>query len=203
MKIGVLGGTFDPVHHGHLAIAEEVKHRLGLGEVLFVPAGLPVFKGSETVTPARHRLAMLRLALAGRPGFSISEMEIERPGPSYTVDTLAGLRNQYGDEDELYFILGQDSLEKFLQWREPARIIETCTIVAVPRPGGAPPDVKALEKALPGITERLILLDKPLIDISATDIREKARAGKDIGQLVHAPVAEYIKKHRLYQATGG
>ena len=198
MKVGVLGGTYDPVHRGHLEIAAEAKRSLGLDEVLLIPAGQPRFKGGEAVTPAEHRLAMVRLAVAGRPGYKISGMEIERPGPTYSVDTIAELRRQYRSTDEIYFIMGWDSLEKFPEWREPTRLIGTCIIVAVPRPGCTPPDVAAMEKAVPGIGERLILLENPRVDISATAIRTLAAEGKSIDELVPEPVAEYIKKHKLY-----
>ncbi len=198
MKIGLLGATFDPVHFGHLAIADEARRSLGLAEVLFIPAGQPQFKSSITVTPAKHRVEMVRLAITGRPEYKISEIEIERGWASYTVDTLAELHRTYDSADEIYFILGWDSLEKFPEWREPSRIIDMCFLAAVPRPGWPQPDIRALEKAVPGITSRLILLEGPQVDISSTAIRELVAEGKAIENLVPAPVAEYIKKHKLY-----
>jgi len=198
MKIGILGATFDPVHLGHLAIADEARCSLGLTEVLFIPAGQPWLKSSLTITPAEHRIEMLRLALTDNPEYKISEIEIERAGASYTVDTLTEFRREYDSTDELYFILGWDSLEKLPEWREPLRIIDMCFLVVVPRPGWPQPDVKALEKVIPGISRRLILLEGPRVDISSTAIRELVAEGKDIESLVPAPVAEYIKKHKLY-----
>jgi len=198
MKIGILGATFDPVHLGHLAIADEARRSLGLTEVLFIPAGQPWLKSSITITPAEHRVEMVRLAITDNPEYKISEIEIERAGASYTVDTLTVLRREYDNKDELYFILGWDSLEKFLEWREPSRIVDMCFLVAVPRPGWQQPDVKVLEKAIPGITRRLILLEGPQVDISSTAIRELVTEGKDIESLVPAAVAEYIIKHKLY-----
>jgi nicotinate-nucleotide adenylyltransferase len=198
MKIGILGATFDPVHLGHLAIADEARSALGLAGVLFIPAGQPQFKSSFTVTPAEHRVEMVRLAIAGRPEYKISEIEIERAGASYTVDTLTEIRREYGGKDELYFILGWDSLEKFPEWQEPSRIIDMCFLVAVPRPGWPQPDVKALEKTVPGIARRLILLEGPQVDISSTAIRELVVEGKAIENLVPAAVSGYIKKHKLY-----
>jgi nicotinate-nucleotide adenylyltransferase len=198
VKIGVLGGTFDPVHVGHIQMAEEARQVLDLAEVIFVPAGRPIGKSGSDVTPAGQRLEMLRLALIGKPYFKISYMEIERPGPSYTVDTLDAIRKRYGGKAEIYFILGYDSLAWLPEWREPERIVAMCHLVAVPRPGYPRPAVKALEKSIPGISPKLIFLDKPDLDISATLIREKVVGREAIDQLVPGMVAQYIKKHRLY-----
>lgn len=198
MKIGVLGGTFDPVHTGHLMMAEEARASLNLAEILLVPAGQPLLKLDYPITPAEHRLRMLRLAIAGRPHFKVSTVEIERPGPSYTVGTIAELRVQYGSEDEIFFILGWDSLAQLPGWREPSRLIKMCCLVAVPRPGFQCPDLKALEDLIPGISERVMLLDKPQIDISASAIRELAAQGLPLRHLVPEPVEEYIRQHKLY-----
>jgi len=198
MKIGVLGGTFDPVHLGHLIMAEEVRVSLGLSEIILVPAGQPLLKPAHPITPAEHRLQMLHLAIADRPHFRVSTLEIERPGPSYTVDTIAELRGQYGSEAEIFFILGWDSLAQIAEWREPLRIIEMCYLVAVPRPGYQRPDLEALEASVPGVSQRVVFLEKPQIDISASAIRELVARGKPINHLVPEPVAEYIIKHKLY-----
>jgi len=198
MKIGVLGGTFDPVHRGHIMVAEEARDALSLSEVLMVPAGQPMFKASDRITSAEHRLAMLRLAVAGRPRIKVSTAEIERPGPSYTVDTIAGLRKQMGDGVDIYFIIGRDSLEQFPEWREPARILSMCILASVPRPGWPYPALQVLEDRVPGISGRVVLLDKPQVDISASAIREMAARGEPIDHLVPGPVAEYIKEHKLY-----
>jgi nicotinate-nucleotide adenylyltransferase len=198
MKIGVLGGTFDPVHLGHLEIAEEARHTLNLSEIMMVPSGQPPFKPGYMITPAEPRLQMLRLAVADRPHLRASAMEIERPGPSYTVDTIAELRRQYGREDEIHFILGWDSLEQLAGWREPSRLITMCYLVAVPRPGWPPPDLEDLEAGVPGISQRVVLLEKPQIDISSSAIREMVARGAPIDHLVPGPVAEYIREHKLY-----
>ena len=203
MKIGVLGGTFDPVHRGHIMVAESARDSLSLDRLLVVPAGQPPFKGDEPVTAAEHRMAMLRLAVEDTPGIEVSTIEIERPGPSYTVDTIAALREQYGKDDEIFFIVGWDSLEQFPGWREPERILSMCKLAAVPRPGRSRPDIRALEEKLPGISGRVVFLDKPHADISASAIRKMAAEGKSIDQLVPAPVAEYIKEQKLYTYTGG
>jgi len=200
MKIGVLGGTFDPVHLGHIMMAEEARKSLGLKEVLLVPAGQPLTRSDERITSAEHRLRMLRLAVAGSPHLKVSTVEIERPGPSFTVDTIAELRRKFGGKDEIFFILGWDSLAQLPIWREPARIINMCILVAVPRPGWTQPSLKALEKDIPGISKRVVFLEKPRIDISATAIREKVARGESIDHLVPGPVADYIKNHGLYKA---
>jgi len=199
LKIGVLGGTFDPVHLGHIMMAEEAKAALDLAEVLLVPAGQPMSKTSDTVTPAQHRLEMLRLAAAGSPYLKVSPIEIERKGPSYTVDTIAEMKKTYGKNDEIYFILGWDSLAQLPDWHEPSRLINTCFLVAVPRPGWSRPGIKALEGVLPGISKKVIFLDRPKVDISATAIRELAAKGESIDHLVPKTVAEYIKKNKLYK----
>lgn len=198
MKIGVLGGTFDPVHRGHIAMAEEAVKSLGLSEVLLVPAGQPMSKSDGRITPAKHRIRLLNLAAAGKPYLKVSSMEIERPGPSYTVDTIAAIKKQYGDKTEIYFILGWDSLAQIGDWREPKRIVEMCYLVAVPRPGWPRPNIDLLEKDIPGITKKVVFMDKPRLDISASAIREMAGRGESIDHLVTREVEEYIKKHKLY-----
>lgn len=201
MKIGVLGGTFDPVHRGHIMMAEGARDALSFAEVLMVPAGQPMSKVDHKIAPAEHRLAMLRLAVAGRRNLKVSGLEVERPGPSYTVDTISELRRQYGEDSEIYFILGWDSLEQLAEWHEPARLIGMCRLVAVPRPGWPRPDLQALESSVPGVSRRVVFLEKPRVDISATVIREMVARGESVDHLVPGPVANYIKKHKLY--TGG
>jgi nicotinate-nucleotide adenylyltransferase len=203
MKIGVFGGTFDPVHLGHIGVAEEARDALGLAEVILVPAGQPMTKVNRPITPAEYRINMLRLAMAGKPGLVVSTIEIEHPGPSFTVDTITELRRQYGAKAEIFFILGWDSLAQLPEWREPARLIAMCRMVAVPRPGCPRPNLKALERDIPGISEKVIFLKKPYIDISATAVREMVSQGESIDHLVPGPVAKYIKEHQLYMATGG
>ena len=200
MNIGVLGGTFDPVHKGHLIIAEEVRTRLDLVEVLFVPAGQPWLKTSHPVSPAEHRLQMLRLAIADKTHIKLSTVEIERTGHSYTVETIAELRGQLGDRDELFFILGWDSLDTLPQWREPSRLIRMCRLVAVPRSGYPLPDLKAMETIIPGISQRIVMMEKPEIDISSSAIRDRVSQGLSIRELVPEPVAEYIRQHKLYSS---
>lgn len=198
MKIGVLGGTFDPIHIGHLAVAEQVRVRLDLAEVVFVPAGQPWLKTNSAISPAQHRVEMARLAIADRPCFKLSMVEVERPGPSYTVDTIADLQAQFGAGEELFFILGWDSLAQLPQWHEPSRLVTMCHLVAVPRPGYQLPDLKSLEAVIQGLSRSLVLLDRPEVDIDATEIRSRVARGLSISQLVPAPVDRYIKQHKLY-----
>lgn len=198
MNIGVMGGTFDPVHDGHLAVAEEARLLLHMSEVIFVPAGQPWMKADRNISPAPDRVEMLRLALAGKTYFRLATMEIERTGPSFTIDTITRLRLQLKEDDRLFFILGWDSLAQIPKWRDGARLTQMCYLAAAPRPGLKPPDLKVLESSLPGISERVILMDRPNVDISASDIRERVSSGLPIDHLVPALVARYIKEHGLY-----
>ncbi len=203
MNLGVMGGTFDPIHNGHLMVAEEAKARLNLDEILFMPAGQPWLRMNVSISLAEHRIQMVRLAIADKPHFKLSTMEIERAGPTYSVDTIAELQAQLGAGSELFFILGWDSLAELPQWREPQRLIEMCRLVVAPRPGYAAPDLNSLEAALPGISQRVIILDKPEIDISASAIRERVSRGLSLRHLVPEPVERYIREHSLYKAIGG
>ena len=146
--IGVLGGTFDPVHTGHLVVAREVRDGLNLNKVIFIPAGEPYFKAATQVTPAKHRLKMVSLALAGEPCFCISDIEIKRNGLSYTVDTIGELKDKAGPASEIYFILGWDNLTDLPRWHQPLRLISLCRLIAVPRVGCPMPDSKKLEEDL-------------------------------------------------------
>ncbi|MBM4452530.1 MAG: nicotinate (nicotinamide) nucleotide adenylyltransferase, partial [Chloroflexi bacterium] len=159
MKIGVLGGTFDPVHLGHLMIAEEGRRRLGLERVLFIPAGQPWLKADRGITPADHRLKMLKLAIAGSPYFEISTIEVDRPGPSYAVDTMVALRQKLGKKAELSFLMGWDSLDELPLWKEPGKLVQLCHIVAFPRAGYEKPDLSILEKSIPGISLRVLWVE--------------------------------------------
>ena len=198
MRLGVLGGTFDPIHSGHLAVAGEVRSRLNVEQILFVPAGQPWLKEGGPITASEHRVQMVRLAISDRPYCEVSTMEIDRAGPSYTLDTLAELWRRLGAGDELFFIMGWDSLSELPQWKEPARIIRLCKLVAVPRPGYARPDLEFLEKSIPGLSRRVTILDRPEVDISASDIRERVAGGLSISGLVPEAVEGYIGEQGLY-----
>ena len=198
MNIGVLGGTFDPIHMGHLIIAEEVKARLNLTETLFVPAGQPRLKADNLISPAEHRVEMVRLAIADEPYFKLSTMEVERTGPTYTVDTMAELKGQLGAGDKLFFVLGWDNLAQLPQWREPSQLVRMCRLVPVPRVGYPSPDFNSLEAAIPGLSQSVILLDTPQIEISSSEIRDRVARGLPVRHLVPEAVGRYIKRHKLY-----
>ncbi len=198
MNIGVLGGTFDPIHMGHLVVADEVTARLGLGEVIFVPAGQPWLKANTHILAARHRLQMVRLAITGKPSYRLSTLEIERAGPTYTVDTIRELKKNLGAGDEILFILGWDNLIDLPRWHRPELLISLCRLVAVPRVGCPVPDPDSLDEAITGLSKRVIMMDKPEIDISASVIRERVRKGLSINHLVPEAVEKYIKENKLY-----
>ncbi|MBT9149271.1 MAG: nicotinate-nucleotide adenylyltransferase [Dehalococcoidia bacterium] len=198
MEIGLLGGTFDPVHLGHLIIAEEVRCKLGLSKVVFIPAGQPWLKVDRVITRGEHRLAMVRLAIASNPFFEVSLAELERSGPSYSVDTVSALRDEYGPEVGLYFIVGPDALVELHRWKEPARLAGLCQLIVVGRPSSREEDLSALHAALPGISSRIRCVDVPQIGISSTEIRQRVRAGASIRYLVPPGVERYIYEQELY-----
>jgi nicotinate-nucleotide adenylyltransferase len=179
-------------------VAEEARARLNLSEVLFMPTGQPWLKADRNVTPAEHRVEMVRLAITERPYFKLSTMDVERHGPTYTADTLVELREKIEPGDELYFVVGWDDLAQLPQWQKPSQLVQLCFIVAVPRPGYPPPDLKSLEGIIPGLSQRVMLMDKPEIDISASEIRDRVSQGLSTSHLVPEPVNRYIKQHRLY-----
>jgi nicotinate-nucleotide adenylyltransferase len=201
MNIGVMGGTFDPIHLGHLAIAEQARTQLDMSEVIFVPAGDPYFKQGNFISSPFHRISMLKLALEDKPSFSVSLIEIERSGPSYTVDTIKNLKNRLHGDDELFFILGWDSLLTLPLWHQPEQLMGLCRFVAALRPGFPGSRINDLEKKLPGISERILVLSNPLLDISSTQIRLRISKGLSIDDLVPLKVAQYIKVNKLYQTT--
>ncbi len=201
MDIGVLGGTFDPIHNGHLIIAEDARVKLGLERVFFVPAGEPWLKGHISIASGAHRLEMVRLAIAANPHFIVSTVDLDRSGPSYTEDTLTDLRRDLGEGVNLYFIVGIDVLAEFPTWRHPERIVQMCHMVAAKRPGSLAMDTEPMERRMPGIENRIISLNNPLIDISSTDIRQRIAAGLPITNLVPTSVERYIVEHELYAAV--
>jgi nicotinate-nucleotide adenylyltransferase len=180
-------------------VAEEVSSRLGLGEVVFIPAGRPCFKIDQPVTGARHRLQMVRLAIAQKPSFKISTLEIERRGVSYTVDTVKALSGRLTPQDELFFIMGWDNLKDLPLWHKPSELVSLCRLVAVPRVGCSVPDLSSLESRIPGLSQRVIMLDKPEVAVSSSEIRERVHLGLSIDDLVPLPVAGYIAEKGLYR----
>ena len=199
MNIGILGGTFDPIHIGHLVVAEEARMKLGLSEVLFVPAGQPWLKQGRDITPAVHRVEMVRRAIADNPYFKLSTLEVERPGPSYTVDTLTLLHKQAGSAASLFFILGRDTFAELPLWKEPTKVIQLCRLVVPPRLGSR--DLKHLNATIPGLLDRVIQLDMPVIGISSSDIRQRIAQGLPIRYLVPAEVEKYIAEHKIYPTS--
>ncbi len=195
--LGVMGGTFDPIHIGHLAIAEEARESLELDRILFVPAGRPPHKPAGTAADPERRFVMVQLAIADNPAFAVSRIEIDRPGPSYTVDTVEALGAD--DVTELTLILSAETFSELPTWREPERILDAARLAVVPREGYPAPDPQWLAKAFPGREARVAYLDGPLVGVSSTDIRERLQAGRSIRYLVPAAVETYIAANHLYR----
>ncbi len=199
VRLGVLGGTFDPVHRGHLALAGAARDELGLEQVLFVPAGQPWRKTGQEIGANEDRLAMLRLALEGDPSFQIATLELERSGASYTADTLEALAAPRRG-DERYFIVGQDALADLPNWVRPERILELARLAVARRPEVSAEALEEAQRRVPALRERVFRLKMPAVEVSATEIRERVRRGQPIRGMVPAAVEGYIREHRLYRA---
>jgi len=201
LRVGILGGTFDPIHIAHLAVAEEARETLGLERVLFVPAGIPPHKRDHRITPAEDRLVMVLLAIADNPAFAASRMELDRDGPSYTVDTLAALRDERlaaGQSPDLVLIVSAEAFADFASWREPRRILELAVLAVAPRDGFPDATVASVASLYPGAEGRVVLLDGPRLRLSASTLRERAAAGRSLRYLVPDAVADHIEDHALY-----
>ena len=199
MRVGILGGTFDPIHLGHLIVAEEARVGRDLEQVIFIPAGQPRLKGEEPQATPEQRLRMVELAVASNPHFRVVRNEVDRAGPTYTVDTLEELQGELGPETTLCFILGLDALGQFHRWKDPERIIQMCELVIVNRPGFQ--NTAVLDEQLaryPAIGSKISLLNIPRIEISSTDIRQRAARGSSLRYLVPDPVADYARAQGLY-----
>ncbi len=201
LKVGVLGGTFDPVHIGHLIVAEEARIRLKFDEVLFVPARQPVFKPDAAITPAHHRVEMVRRAIASNSHFKLCTLEVDRPGPSYTVDTMRLLREQLGGEAILFFIIGRDNLADLSLWKEPGELLKLCRLVVAPREGLE--DLNHPETSIPGLHESVVQLEMPVIGISSSGIRERVAQGLSIRYLVPESLEQYIRDNNIYGTAAG
>lgn len=198
--VGILGGTFDPIHYGHLRIAEGCRSQLGLDEVLFVPAGDPPHKQGRPISPAADRVAMVQLAIGDQPHFHLSRVDVDRPGVSYSVETVALLRTELGPDARLFFIVGGDAVAELATWRDPDCLANLCQIVAVNRPGYPRVDLARLESCIPHASERVRQLAVPALDLAASDLRRRVAAGRSIVDMTPAAVIEYIVRHGLYRA---
>lgn len=198
-KIGIMGGTFDPPHLGHLILAQRVKESLKLDKIVFIPTGDIYYKDSFETASAEHRLNMTRLSVCDNPDFSVSDIEIKEEGYSYTCDTLKKLKKKLPDA-KLYFIVGADSLAYIEKWKNPAQIFESATVVSVGRNGYTSSDLIAKKNELESEFEAdVVILDIPNIDISSTEIRKRIRENLSVKYLVPREAEEYIKKNKLYQ----
>ena len=197
---GVFGGTFDPIHLAHLAVAEAALDDLGLADVTFVPAGQPPHKADRVISPAADRVAMVEAAIADNPGFRLSAIEIERDGPSYTVDTLAALAG--AGIEPLVLIISMDSFLGLPTWHQPDRVLSLATLVVAPRDGVEEAPVDYLERHLPGVAASVVRLAGPHLRLSASEIRRRAAAGRSVRYLVPDAVATYIGDHALYRSHG-
>jgi nicotinate-nucleotide adenylyltransferase len=197
-RVGILGGTFDPLHDGHLVAANEAAWQLALHHVLFLPAANPPHKQEEPVTAAEDRVAMVRLAIADNPRFALCTLEVDRGGLSYTVDTLRELHKREPGID-LYFIVGMDALADLPKWHDPAGILKVARLVAVHRAGWEAVDLNELDQRVPGAAERVHILRIPGLDISSTDLRERIAEGRPVRYLIPDPVIAYIEAHSLFR----
>ncbi len=192
MNIGIFGGTFNPPHIGHLIVAEHVRTTLGLDQILFMPAAIPPHKVGHDIISEEHRLAMLRLAIAGNPHFEISEIELMRGGISFTVDTLQEMKRE-NPTVTLSLLIGMDNLVEFHSWKSPDEVLKLAVVVVMTRPGF---ELGTLQKTIGG---NVLVCHVPEIEIASRDIRKRVRDGKSVRYLVTPSVAEYIEKHGLYR----
>lgn len=192
LRLGIMGGTFDPIHNGHLVAASEVASEFGLDEVIFVPTGQPWQKADREVTLPEHRYLLTVIATASNPRFTVSRVDIDRGGPTYTIDTLRDFRRMY-PEAELFFITGADAMAQIMSWKNVEELWELAHFVSVTRPGYVSQDF--------GRSEQISLMEIPAMAISSTDCRERVRAKKPVWYLVPDGVVQYIAKHRLYQGS--
>ncbi|MBP7072091.1 MAG: nicotinate-nucleotide adenylyltransferase [Clostridia bacterium] len=199
-RIGIMGGTFDPIHYGHLAAAEAARVEFGLCKVIFMPAGNPPHKQSQKISDAEHRYRMTALATSSNSGFEVSRLEVDKAGITYTFDTMEELRSIYGEAPEIYFITGADAVLELLTWYKIGELLTLCKFIAVTRPGF---DIWKLEQKIAEISSKydgeIICLEVPLLEISSTDIRERIKNGKPVKYLLPEEVEAYIHKNGLYK----
>jgi len=197
MRVGVFGGTFDPPHIGHLAAAEEARTQLNLARVVFVPAGMPPHKLGEPVTSATHRVEMITRAVASNPHFFVSLIDVERRGPSYTVGMLKVLKERWGADTEITFIMGMDSLADMPAWHRPEEVVALCRLAVVGRLG-YDANLEELEQVIPGLSRKVDFVSMPLLDVSSTDLRRRAGHGQTLRYYLPAEVETYILALCLY-----
>jgi nicotinate-nucleotide adenylyltransferase len=196
-RLGVMGGTFDPIHHGHLVTAEAALWAFHLEQVVFVPTGRPWMKGDRDVSPPEDRYLMTVIATSSNPRFGVSRVDIEREGPTYTVDTLRQLRREHGNEVDLFFITGADAMLEILSWKDPEEVLAEAHFIAATRPGY---DIARFEKEAPTSHPNVSVMDIPALAISSSDIRRRVRSGEPIRYLLPEGVQTYIDKAGLYRA---
>jgi nicotinate-nucleotide adenylyltransferase len=197
MKIGVFGGTFDPPHIGHLILAQESQYQLQLDRILWVLTPFPPHKTSEVISPVAHRSEMLKLAIENNRDFQFSTIDIDRVPPLYAVDTLQLLKDK-APKDEFHYLMGGDSLSELLTWHHPAEFVDICSGIVVMLRGNQELYVSKLEEAIPGLKKKAHYLQTPLIEISATDIRNRVKKGGNFRYFVPEKVYQYILKNELY-----
>ena len=195
-RLGVMGGTFDPIHYGHMVTAEEALHQFQLDEVLFVPTGSPWMKEHEVVSGPEDRYLMTVIATASNPLFRVSRMEVDRDGPTYAVDTLRELKHERGDETDLFFVTGADAVLEIVQWKQPDELFALAHFIAATRPGF---DLEAFEAHAPTKHPGITVMNIPALAISSTDVRARTHAGRPIRYLVPEGVKSYIEKAGLYR----
>lgn len=198
-RIGIMGGTFDPIHYGHLVAAEVARAEFGLNKVIFIPAGRPPHKQQKSITDPEHRYLMTVLATSSNPNFEVSRIEVDKDGLTYTFDTVKDLKRIYGEDSTIYFITGADAVLELLTWYKIGELLTLCKFIAVTRPGF---DKRDLEQKIVEISSKydgeIVCIEVPLLEISSTNIRERLRNGKTIKYLLPEAVEEYIEKNKLY-----
>ncbi len=196
-RLGIMGGTFDPIHYGHLRMAEEARQAYALDQVVFVPNGQPPHKTHTRLSSAEDRYQMAKLATASNPHFDCSRVEIDRDGPSYTLDTVRHFRQEYSELDALYFITGADAILQILTWHQPENLVQQCEFIAATRPGF---DLEHFTQvAPPEFLQRVSFLTIPGLDISSTDLRRRVQEGRSIKYLTPESVEEFVLERRLYR----